>query len=130
MQHTLNNILVDICQQDPRYKEDAYEFLLDSLSFAQKKFKRSKHVSGRELLEGIKILLMEKFGPMTLTVLKHWGIERTEDFGNIVFNLVDKRVLTKTDEDNIENFRDVYDFDKVFNKGYRQSLQKKISRLR
>ena len=130
MQHTLNNILTDICHQDPRYKEDAYEFLLESLSFSQKKFKRSKHVSGRELLEGIKVLLMEKFGPMTLTVLKHWGIEKTEDFGNIVFNLVDKRVLTKTDEDNIENFRDVYDFDKVFNKGYRQSLQKKISRLR
>ncbi len=130
MQHTLNNILTDICHQDPRYKEDAYEFLLESLSFSQKKFKRSKHVSGRELLEGIKVLLMEKFGPMTLPVLKHWGIEKTEDFGNIVFNLVDKRVLTKTDEDNIENFRDVYDFDKVFNKGYRQSLQKKISRLR
>jgi len=130
MQQTLNNVLEKIIEGDPRYKEDAYEFVLESLSFTQKKFKRSKHVSGLELLEGIKILLMEKFGPMTLTVLQHWGIQTTEDFGNIVFNLVDNKVLSKTDDDHIDHFRDVYDFDKVFNKGYRQRLHKKISRLR
>lgn len=130
MRQTLNDIVGEICSQDSRYKEAAYEFVLESLSFTQKKFRRSKHVTGRELLEGIKVLLMEKFGPMTMLVLQHWGIDKTEDFGNIVFNLVEKRVLSKTDEDNIESFRDVYDFDKVFNSGYRQSLQKKISRLR
>ncbi len=130
MKQTLNDILGRIIEQDPRYKEDAYEFVLESLSFTQKKFKRPKHISGRELLEGIKVLLMDKFGPMTLTVLEHWGIQSTEDFGNIVFNLVNNKVLSKTDEDHIDHFRNVYDFENVFNKGYRQRLHKKISRLR
>lgn len=130
MRQELDDILFEICEQDTRYHMDAYEFVLDALTYTQKKFRRSKHVTGRELLEGIKVLLMERFGPMTLTVLRHWGVQSTEDFGNIVFNLVDRKVLSKTEEDNIESFRNVYDFDKVFNKGYRQGLAKKISRLR
>jgi len=130
MRQTLNNIISDICVSDQRYNEDAYEFVLEALSFTQKKFKRSKHVTGRELLEGIKLLLMDKFGPLAMTVLEHWGIRSTEDFGNIVFNLVSQQVLSKTEEDNIESFRDVYDFEKVFQHGYRQRLHKKISRLR
>jgi len=130
MKQTINDIISEIRLRDKRYHEDAYEFVLDALSFTQRKFRRSKHVTGKELLEGIKILLMHRFGPMAMTVLKHWGIERTEDFGNIVFKLVERKVLSKTDEDNIQSFRDVYDFDKVFNKAYRQSLHKKISRLR
>ena len=130
MLQEVDDILLKICEQDPRYDLDAYLLVLDALSFTQKKFKRSKHVNGKELLEGIKILLMEEFGPMTLMVLEHWGIKSTEDFGNIVFNLVNRRVLSKTEEDNIESFRNVYDFEKVFKRGYRQKLEKKISRLR
>jgi uncharacterized repeat protein (TIGR04138 family) len=130
MKQTINDIIVEICETDNRYHEDAYDFVLEALAFTQKKYKRLKHVTGKELLEGIKILLMQKFGPMTLTVLQHWGIQRTEDFGNIVFQLVERKILNKTDEDDIQSFRDVYDFDKVFDKGYRQSLHKKISRLR
>jgi uncharacterized repeat protein (TIGR04138 family) len=127
---SLTTILDEICEQDQRYHVDAYEFVLEALSFTQKKFKRERHASGSELLEGIKIVLLDKFGPLTLTVLRYCGISSTEDFGNIVFNLVSKNVLTKTEDDNIENFRNVYDFDKVFNKGYRENLARKIGRLR
>ena len=130
MQKELDDILYEISEQDTRYDVDAYEFVLEALSYTQKKFKQTTHVTGKELLEGIKRLLMERFGPMTMIVLKHWGIESTEDFGNIVFNLVSKRILSKTEEDSIESFKDGYDFDKVFNKGYRQKLHKKVSRLR
>ena len=130
MKKELNAILYEIVEFDPRYKEDAYDFVLESLSFTQKKFKLKRHVSGKELLEGIKLLLMEKFGPLTMLVLRHWGVASTEDFGNIVFNLVEKRVLSKTEEDQLEHFKDVFDFDLVFNKGYRHRLAKQISRLR
>jgi len=130
MKRDLNEILFEICESDPRYREDVYEFVLEALSYTQKKFKRTKHVTGKELLEGIKFLLMDKFGPMTMLVLRHWGINSTEDFGNVVFNLVDKKVLSKTEEDDIESFRNVYDFDKEFDKGYRDRLAKQISRLR
>jgi uncharacterized repeat protein (TIGR04138 family) len=130
MRQEIDDILSEICEQDQRYHLDAYLLVLDALSFTQKKFRRPKHVTGKELLEGIKILLMDEFGPMTMLVLEHWGIKSTEDFGNIVFNLVNRRVLSKTEEDNLESFRDVYDFEKVFKRGYRQKLEKKISRLR
>ena len=130
MKRELEDILEEIAEQDMRYQVDAYEFVLEALSYTQRKYRRSRHVTGKELLEGIKILLMQKFGPMTLTVLKHWGIKTTEDFGNIVFNLVENRVLSKTEDDNIEEFRDGYDFGEVFDSGYRKQLAKKISRMR
>ena len=123
-------IIDQICEGDPRYRPDAYEFVMEALAFTQRKFKRSKHVAGEELLEGIKNLLMHKFGPMTLRVLNHWGITRTEDFGNIVFNLVDNKVLSKDSEDNIDSFQNGYDFNEVFNQGYRKQLEKRISRMR
>ena len=123
-------IIDQICESDPRYRSDAYEFLMEALAYTQKKFKRSKHVSGQELLEGIKDLLIQKFGPLTLLVLNHWGITRTEDFGNIVFNLVDNKVLSKDSEDNIDSFQNGYDFTEVFDRGYRKQLEKRISRMR
>ena len=78
------------------------------------KIRRPRHVSGEELLSGIRELLLNRFGPMTVTVLEHWGIRSTEDFGNVVFNLVDNRVLSKTEEDDIGQFRNGYDFTEVF----------------
>ena len=130
MKPQLDNLLTEIYANDTRYRPDAYEFVLEALSFTQKRFRRSKHVTGDELLNGIKELLMERFGPMALTVLRYWRISATEDFGNIVFNLVAKRVLSKTEDDRIEGFRNKYDFEAVFEKGYRSLLAKKISRMR
>jgi len=130
MKPQLDSLLAQIYETDARYRTDAYEFVLEALSFTQKKFRRTKHVTGEELLQGIKELLMERFGPMALTVLKYWRIYATEDFGYIVFNLVEKRVLSKTEEDDIEGFRNKYSFEEVFEKGYRNQLAKKISRMR
>jgi uncharacterized repeat protein (TIGR04138 family) len=103
---------------------------MDALSYTQKRLKEPRHITGEELLKGIKNLLMKEFGPMTMTVLKYWGIQTTEDFGNIVFNLVENKVLSKTHEDNIEEFKDVFDFEDVFKRGYKKNLHKKISRMR
>ncbi|MDD5729714.1 MAG: hypothetical protein PHN57_01100 [Candidatus Omnitrophica bacterium] len=106
----------DICGKDSRYKPDAYEFVLQALYFTQKKLKKETHLTGKELLEGIRELIIEKYGVMSKTVLKHWGIFKTEDFGNIVFNMVDNRIFSKTEKDSIDDFKDVYDFDSVFGK--------------
>ncbi len=130
MSQNFGVIIERIHDQDSRYREDAYAFVMEALSFTQKKLNRPRHVTGIELLDGIKGLLIKKFGPLTMTVLKHWGIGRTEDFGNIVFNLVENRILSKTEEDNIDQFRDGYDFTEVFYNGYRKHLARKISRMR
>ena len=123
-------IVEEICERDQRYKIDAYAFMMEALAFTQRKFRSPKHVTGGEILEGIRELLLDKFGPMTMTVLNYWGIKSTEDIGNIVFNLVENRVLTKTDDDSLESFRNAYDFIEVFDQGYRQQLAKKIRRMR
>ena len=130
MQHELDNVIGKVCESDSRYVEDAYFFVLEALSYTQKKFQRPKHVSGPELLEGIKEYLMDQYGPMTLTLLRHWGIKDTNDFGNIVFNLVSNKILSKTEDDKLDDFKDVYDFHMVFNEEYRGELNRKISRLR
>ena len=124
------SIISTICSQDSRYYPEAYGFVMEALSFSQKKFKKSKHVSGEELLIGIKALLLKKFGPMTLPVLKHWGIKATDDFGNIVYNLVENKVLAKDTRDHYDSFKNAYDFDEVFIKGYRKQLAKRLKTMR
>ena len=124
------SIISTIYTKDPRYYPEAYEFVMEALSFSQMKFKKAKHISGEELLVGIKALLLKKFGPMTMTVLKHWGINATDDFGNIVYNLVENKVLAKDTHDHYDSFKNAYDFDEVFNKGYRKQLARRLKTMR
>ncbi|MCA9406878.1 MAG: hypothetical protein KC684_10085 [Candidatus Omnitrophica bacterium] len=130
MSNEFDTVLEKIFEKDNRYREDAYEFVMEALTYTQKKFNSSTHVSGEQILTGIRELLIKQYGPMAMNVLEHWGIQSTEDFGNIVFNLVDNKVLSKTETDSIEVFRNAYDFDEVFRQGYRKSLHKKIGRMR
>lgn len=74
----------------------------------------SRHVSGRQLCEGLRDLALTQYGRLAPVVLGKWGITRTEDFGRIVFALVDAGLLRKTDEDTIDDFRGVYDFRDAF----------------
>jgi uncharacterized repeat protein (TIGR04138 family) len=104
----------EICSQDQRYKPDSYEFVMQALSFTQKEFKKEGHISGQELLEGIRKFALEQYGPMAKTVLLHWGITRTSDFGNIVFNMIGQKLLSKTENDSRHDFEDVYDFETAF----------------
>ncbi len=130
MNQEFDNIVDAICLEDDRYKREAYEFIMEALMFTQKKFRRAKHVSGQQLLEGIQGFLENKFGPMVLTVLDHWGVKTTEDFGHIVFNLINHKVLSKTEEDTIESFCNGYDFHEVFHVGYKKRFEKQVSRMR
>ena len=113
-----------ICEKDSRYKPDAYEFVIQALHFTQKKLKKQTHVTGKELSEGLRDFAIEQFGPMAKTVLTHWGITRTQDFGNIVFNMIDKKLLLKTEEDSMADFSDIYDFEVAFANVLRDSVIK------
>ncbi len=104
----------EVCIKDRRYKPDAYEFIMEALHYTQAKFKKESHVSGKELLEGVKELIIQKYGVMSKTVLKRWGITTTMDFGNIVFNMIGSKLLSKTESDCVEDFKDVYNFEAAF----------------
>lgn len=111
-------ILETILRDDPRYPEQAYEFVREGLDFTVRKLDKPRHVSGRELLEGIRDFALQEFGPMAKTILSDWGIKRTEDIGEIVFNMVESGLLGKTDEDSREDFKDGYDFETAFRKPF------------
>ena len=105
----------EIIAKDGRYKLDAYTFVMQALWFTQKKIGRQGHVNGKELLQGIREFGLDEYGPMTKTVFNHWGIKNTQDFGEIVFNMIDCGLMRKTEEDSREDFKDVYDFEKALN---------------
>jgi uncharacterized repeat protein (TIGR04138 family) len=116
-----------ICARDPRYDRQAYYFLREALEHTQKTKRASepaggqaepRHVTGQELLEGIREFALQQFGPLAWLVLDEWGVRRCEDFGEIVFNLLEHGVLSKTPTDRREDFRGGYDFFEAFRKPF------------
>ncbi len=104
---------------DPRYQRDGYIFLRDALDFTTKRQKKVKgvtvrHVTGPELLDGVRQYALKEFGPLVMTVFDSWGIHSCVDIGNMVFNLIGAGVFGKTEEDSIEDFKNVYDFEEAF----------------
>ena len=104
----------EICLKDSRYKPEAYPFVLAALHFTVASLQERRHISGQELLEGIRIYGLDQFGPLARQVFEHWGIHSTEDFGRIVFALVEAKLLGKTEEDSLADFQNVYDFSAAF----------------
>jgi uncharacterized repeat protein (TIGR04138 family) len=111
--------LAEIVRKDPRFPYEAYEFVFSALTYTQKQLGLSRdgtaenHVSGRQLLEGMRDLALEEFGLMARTVFQLWGVRRTDDVGDIVFNLVEANLLSKTNEDRREEFHNVFDLDEA-----------------
>ena len=115
--------LVKIRAKDPRYHRDAYYFVREALDHTQKTVgtdtrKRIRHVTGQELLVGIREFALQQFGPMAKTVLEEWGIRSGQDFGEIVFNMIEVGWLAKTDKDSRADFDQGYDFDEAFRKPF------------
>ena len=107
-------LVEEICNQDARYKPDAYEFVLAGLNFTQNKLKRKTHVSGGELASGLRDYAIDQYGALASRVLAYWGIKETQDFGNIVFSMIEKKLLAKTDGESLADFNAVYDFKSAF----------------
>ena len=107
-----------LTENDPRYHRDAYYFLREALDHTVKLRKRqlgeSGHVNGSQLCEGIRQLALKHFGPMVPTVFEYWGLQRTDDFGAMVWNLIELNVFGKTENDSLEDFKGVYAFRDVF----------------
>lgn len=114
MTSDFNKKVEEIIKKDPRYKYDAYVFVMEALWFTQNKLKRKGHVTGRELSEGIRNFAIEQYGPMAKAVFKHWGIRTTEDFGEIVFNMVENGLMSKTEKDSRNDFKNIYGFQEAF----------------
>jgi len=116
------DIVALIHKDDARFDRKAYEFVRLGLDHTVKEIRKretarvdkSRHVTGPELLNGLRVYALDQFGPMAKTILESWGIRRCRDFGDIVFNLIEYKVLSKTDSDRLEDFDGLYDFEGAF----------------
>jgi uncharacterized repeat protein (TIGR04138 family) len=116
-----------------RFHPQAYLFVTEALRLTQELLGRESpdmpedegaHISGRELLDGIRVLGLKQFGMMASTVFQSWGVNTTEDFGRIVFEMVDRGELRKTDRDSLADFVQIYHFDEAFQREYRVDTSK------
>ncbi len=113
-----DEILDQLQERHPRFDTRAYVFVLSALHTVIHSLDEPRHISGRELADGLRQLALERFGPMARSVLEHWGIHTTEDVGRVVFALVEQGVLIKQDGDRPEDFADVFDFEEAFELNY------------
>jgi uncharacterized repeat protein (TIGR04138 family) len=129
MKLSFPEIVASICQKDDRYQPEAYAFLIEALDVTLKTLfkenpERAKHLTGKELMEGIRQHALAEFGPMTYTVFHEWGVNTTYDFGEIVFHLVEAGRLGKTETDSKEDFKDLFTFEEAFLKPFEPATPK------
>lgn len=104
------------------YSLEAFAFVQEGLRFTveeasqreQLEANEGQHVSGQELCLGLREFAVREYGMLAKTVLQSWGVQRTEDFGRIVFALVETGILRKSDDDTLADFTGVFDFDEAF----------------
>jgi uncharacterized repeat protein (TIGR04138 family) len=114
---TLEAALAEIRRRDGKYNERAYVFVLAALEFAQTRLPARRHLSGVELAWACRDFALEQFGMLASAVMTHWGIHTTDDFGQIVFMLIDVGLLARQPTDRLEDFERVYEFAQVFQAG-------------
>lgn len=117
-----------IRQKAKRFPDEAYKFVRDGLAQTVKRVHgpaaaetpptdpedESRHVTGRDLCETLRDLARERYGLLAKTVLGHWGVHRTDDFGVLVYAMIDRKELRSSARDSLDDFRGVYDFDEAF----------------
>ena len=103
-----------------RFAEAAYFFVLEALDhtiFLQGKGQasaESRHISGQALLDGIRRYAHEEFGPLAPFAFRSWGVKSTEDFGAIVFEMIEAGLLNKDENDHPRDFANGFDFEEAF----------------
>ncbi len=123
--------LQDVIDEVGTYPAEAYHFVQSGLNYTVNQVhgprgedeSANRHVRGQQLSEGLRDYALQQWGMLARTVLARWNITSTLDFGRIVFAMVDNNLMQKTDEDSIEDFRNVFDFKTAFEAGYRIEIK-------
>jgi uncharacterized repeat protein (TIGR04138 family) len=121
-QYQKHDELTDALTSAGPYPIEAFDFVREGLSFTVKQLQdddptlteNDRHISGQELCLGLRDFAIDRYGLLAPTVLQRWNILRTDDFGRIVFAMIDAGLMTKTDDDSPEDFRSVYSFSEAF----------------
>lgn len=124
--------IAEIVRRDRRYAYEAYEFIFEALTHTQKRVGRipvegqnpseEHHVTGREIVEGAVDLARCEFGMLAKTVFQQWGVLRSDDLGEIVFNLIEANLLSKTERDHRSDFVGLCEMDHALSEGFSITL--------
>lgn len=126
--------LAKLLRRDKRFSLEAYVFVFEALNYAQEVLRmgssetpesEERHLTGQELCEAIRQFSIEQFGLLAKTVLNHWGVYDTGDFGQIVFNLIDIGQMRKTENDRREDFDCVFDFDEGLRRDFKITVPRR-----
>lgn len=118
----------EILLANGHYPPEAFELVQRGLAWTVEKLARAdkpegeRHVTGQELCWGLRDMALHEFGHMARTVLGAMNIHKTDDFGKIVFYLIDHAMMQKRPEDRLEDFRNVYDFTQAMDRHYNIDL--------
>lgn len=110
--------------QSSTYHPSAFKFVYSALRFTQEELGRDRrsevsgHITGPELLDGVRKLALQHFGMLSVTVFKSWGVTSTADFGHIVFEMIEAGEMRRTPNDQLSDFIGIYDFEKAFCEDY------------
>ncbi len=115
---TLEEVTLEVARKYGRYEAEAYRFVFEALDHLLHHMAERRHVTGAELSTGIRDLAIERFGMLARTVLESWGVHATHDFGEMVYQLIEEGVMSRTDEDRKEDFDNVFDFHEAFDRDY------------
>jgi uncharacterized repeat protein (TIGR04138 family) len=111
-------VLARLEQNGSRYHERAYLFVLAGLEYLQSRLPERRHVTGAEVTHACRDFALAQYGLIAREVLEHWGIRETADFGRIVYALVEVGLLVTQPGDRIEDFHDVFSFERAFAESY------------
>ena len=110
MDQKFNQTVLEIIQHDQRYHADAYEFVNSAVSYTVKKLSRDRKPSGNrhdtaeELVAGSLDYAVSEYGFLAAAVIRSWGLLSGEDFGNIVYNMIDAKLLSASKDDSPADF--------------------------
>lgn len=113
----------EVARRDRRYAVEAFHFVFEALDAATERSRASRHVTVVQLLEGLRRVALDQFGPLARCVFESWGVYGTEDFGEIVFQLIDNDLLNRGEHDVKEDFHNAFSFREAFEEGYRPQIQ-------
>jgi uncharacterized repeat protein (TIGR04138 family) len=112
--------LEEMARELEKYPVDAFNFVREGLKYTVQKLNEDsateQHITGRDLCWGLRDFALNRWGLLAPLVLRRWNISSTMDFGQIVFVMVEAGWMAKQDNDNLDDFRNVYDFRSAFKK--------------
>jgi uncharacterized repeat protein (TIGR04138 family) len=129
MSERLERSIEELARQDKRYPPAAYMLVFEGLEVALARLPARRHVTPVELIDGVRSAALQQWGLLARVVLESWNIHSTAEIGDLVFNLIERKLLVAGAEDNRAQFEDAFDFHEGFDRAFLDELERDPPRL-